>query len=69
MVSWVCSERQQQQLRVLHQQHADLQELLLAVGQQPGLTLRRAAQANGLEHLGNAVFLLAAEGGAQAGPH
>jgi hypothetical protein len=27
---------EQQQLRVLHQQHADLQPLLLAVGEQPG---------------------------------
>ncbi|MNR01919.1 hypothetical protein D3C85_1177480 [compost metagenome] len=32
---------EQQQLRVLHQQHADLQELLLTVGQQTGGAIDR----------------------------
>ncbi|MNC84295.1 hypothetical protein D3C75_1387770 [compost metagenome] len=30
---------EQQQMRFLHQQHADFQKLLLPVGQQPGLAV------------------------------
>ncbi|MNP63920.1 hypothetical protein D3C76_1593700 [compost metagenome] len=59
----------QQQLRVLHQQHADLEELFLSVGQQARRTIDRSSQANGVQHLGDAIFLLAAEPRPQAGPY
>jgi hypothetical protein len=42
---------------VLHQQHADLQPLLLAVTEQAGLARDAGRQVNGVQHLGDAVLV------------
>ena len=49
---------EQQQLRLLHQQHADLEPLLLPVRQQPGGTIAPASASwISVERLGDAVAL------------
>jgi hypothetical protein len=53
----------------LHQEHADLEELLLPVGQQPGWAMTRLAEADGLQHFVDAVLLLAVELGSQTRPY
>ncbi|MNH76804.1 hypothetical protein D3C73_290880 [compost metagenome] len=60
---------EQEQLRVLHQQHADLEKLLLTMREQPGLTIDRGGQANRLQHFADPVLLLATEARTQTGPH
>ncbi len=55
-------------MRVLHQQHADLQKLLLSVGKQSGTAIALTAKPQQNQHLVNAVALLAAERGPQARP-
>ena len=46
---------QQQQLRVLHQQHADFQPLFLAVGEQPGGPVGLVGKADLPEGVGDLV--------------
>ena len=50
---------EQQQLGVLHQQHADLQPLLLAMAEQAGAALGLAAKMDGRQGLADAVELRA----------
>ncbi|MNN09476.1 hypothetical protein D3C81_1223580 [compost metagenome] len=57
---------EQQQLRVLHQQHADLQKLLLAVRQQACRALHRTGQAYGLQDFVDTVLLFATQACNQA---
>src|SRR3989344_5976182 len=52
---------EQQQLGVLHQQHADLEPLLLAVRKQAGRALGLVLEVDELQHGANAVELLATE--------
>ena len=52
---------EQQQLGVLHQQHADLQPLLLAVAQGAGRPPHGLGQVDGVQHLREAVALPAVE--------
>ncbi len=60
---------EQQQLGVLHQQHADLEPLLLAVAQQAGGAPRLVLQVDQRQHLADAVELLAAQAVEQRGAH
>jgi hypothetical protein len=46
---------EEQQLRLLHQQHADLQPLLLAVRKQAGQAVGVSTEADRLQRFGNAV--------------
>ena len=47
----------QQQLGILHQQHADFEPLLLAVGERAGVSAAMRLQANDLQHVINAIKL------------
>ena len=59
----------QQQMRLLHQQHADLKKLFLTMGQQTGLAVALAVKTQQAQHLIQPIVLFAAYPGAQAGPH
>ncbi|VGC22070.1 Uncharacterised protein [Klebsiella quasipneumoniae] len=59
----------QQQMRLLHQQHADLKELFLAMGKQPRLAVAFAVKTQQAQHLIQSIVLFTAQPGAQAGPH
>ena len=52
---------EQQQLGLLHQQHADLQPLLLAVAEHAGLAVNFAGQVDGVQDAGQPVALRAVE--------
>src|SRR5258705_11867878 len=56
-------------LRLLHEEHADLEPLLLAVREQPGGTIRGIGQANPREGRGDAVALLGGELREERLPH
>ena len=60
---------EQQQLGVLHQQHADLEPLLLPVAQVAGQTPHMLAQVDGLQHLEQAVALCRIEREEHRGAH
>src|SRR4051812_20693647 len=59
---------EQQQSRLLHQQHADLQPLLLSMRQQPCLAVGLAVKLDHVEGGGDAIKLLGREPGAQTCP-
>ena len=59
---------QQQQMRILDQQHTDLEELFLPVRQKPGAAVAFTGQPQQDQHLINTIALFAVEFGPQACP-
>ena len=59
----------QQQARLLHQQHADFQPLLLTVGEDARQLVSQVLQADGFQHFADAFAKLRFHGGPQGGNH